>query len=446
MARPRITTSTHAIVMVLLVGLGIVTTAFAQSDPYAGEPINYMTTEVNDPVAKLARAIEAGEKTLDYDDESGQGYLKALLAELEVPESSQTLVFSKTSLQLNRISPRRPRAVYFNDNVYVGYCQNGEVLELAATDGNQGATFYTLAQDKDSKPEFVRDQGLCLSCHSTHRTQDVPGYLVRSVFSDPTGRPILGSGTFVTDLSSPFEQRWGGWYVTGTHGSMKHMGNALYGRDREPISDAPNGNRENLADIVDIEPYLTPHSDVVALMVMEHQSQMHNALAAANYEARRAVYQSYQMNDMLDRPEGFLSESAERRLDKSAERVVKYLFMTDEFELTDRVAGTSDFAKEFAAQGPFDSKHRSLRQFDLTKRVFKFPCSYLIYSEAFDALPEQLRQRVDRRIAEILEGTDDSGEFDHLTDADRNNIIAILRDTKPDVLTELSAAALAQAK
>lgn len=407
----------------------------AQTEPYAGEPINYMSADVHDPVAELARAIAAGEKQLEYDDE--HGYLKSLLKELGVPVSSQTLVFSKTSLQLNRISPKRPRAVYFNDDVYVGFCQNGEVLELAATDANQGATFYTLSQEKVDQPEFVRDQGLCLSCHATHRTQDVPGYLVRSVFSAPTGRPILGSGTYVTDLTSPFEHRWGGWYVTGTHGSMKHMGNSLYGRDREPISEEPNGNRESLDDVVETGPYLSPHSDLVALMVMEHQSQMHNALAAANYEARRATYQSYQMNELLERPDDFLSESCERRLDKAAERVVKHLFMVDEFPLTDRVAGTSGFVEEFSGKGKRDAQGRSLRDFDLSTRLFKYPCSYLIHSPAFDALPTELRERVDQRIGEILAGRDESGDYVHLTADDRAQIVAILRDVKPEVLRHL---------
>ncbi len=200
--------------------------ASAQMGSFGGPPINYMTAEVNDPVAKLSAKLDAGEIELQYDDK--HGYLASVLKALDIPTSSQTLVFSKTSLQLQRISPRRPRALYFNDDVYVGWCQRGDVLELAATDAKQGATFYSLKQTPDGSPKFVRDKGLCLSCHSSSRTQDVPGYLIRSVFADYSGQPVYGSGTFTTDQTSPLSERWGGWYVTGQHGRMRHMGNVIF--------------------------------------------------------------------------------------------------------------------------------------------------------------------------------------------------------------------------
>ncbi|MEZ6137443.1 MAG: hypothetical protein R3C53_21355 [Pirellulaceae bacterium] len=243
---------------------------------YEGEPIRYLEAEVHDPVAELASQLAAGKTQLEYDPE--HGYLPAVLKALDVPISSQTLVFSKTSLQLHRISPRRPRALYFSDDVYVGYCQRGDVLEFAATDAKQGATFYTLKQSPDGQPKFVRDQGQCLACHATNRTQGVPGYLVRSVYSDRSGQPILGSGTYTTDHTSPMQERWGGWYVTGKHGSMRHMGNQVFTEDNTRGANLDAGaNRESLEDLVSTEPYLSAHSDIVALMVMEHQTQMHNA-------------------------------------------------------------------------------------------------------------------------------------------------------------------------
>lgn len=412
---------------------------FAQSATYAGEPINYMTAEVNDPVAQLADKLAAGEIDLEFDEE--KGYLPAILEALDVPVSSQTLVFSKTSLQLSRIAPHKPRAIYFNDDVYVGFCQNGDVLEFAATDAKQGATFYTLDQVKSDKPEFIRDRGLCLSCHASHKTQDVPGYLIRSVYSDRTGRPLLGSGTYVTDHKSDFAKRWGGWYVTGQSGEMSHLGNSLFNR-HEPQQASPEaGNRDSLAGLVNTTPYLSDHSDVVALMVMEHQTQMHNALASANYESRRAVHQSFQMNEMLDRPEGFLSESAERRLDKSAERVVSHLFYCDEFQLTDQVIGSSDFAEEFSARGIRDINGRSLRDFNLKTRMFELPCSYLIHSPAFDELPQELAKRVRVRIREILDGRDESGDYEHLTPEIRTALLAHLQETKPELFENVEAVA-----
>jgi hypothetical protein len=403
----------------------------AQTD-FEGPPIHYLTAEVNDPVSQLAAKLAQGKVSLDYDAEFG--YLPAVLNALDVPVSSQTLVFSKTSLQLNRISPRRPRALYFNDDVYVGYCQRGDVLEFATTDAKQGATFYTLKQDREGTPAFVRDRGQCLSCHASNRTQNVPGYLVRSVFADRAGQAILGSGTFTTDHKSPFEQRWGGWYVTGTHGKMRHMGNTTFvDNSREPHDLESGANVLSLDGIVATQPYLSPHSDLVALMVLEHQTQMHNAIAAANYETRAAIHQSYQMNELLEREEGHISDSAHRRIDAVADRVVRYLLMCDEFVLQDPVSGTSEFANEFQARGIRDPKGRSLRDLDLQTRLFRYPCSYLIHNAAFDGLPEQVRNRIASKLLAVLEGSDRSPDFKHLEPSIRKEILEILAATKPDL-------------
>lgn len=414
---------------------GLVATTFAargfSQGFYERPPIDYYNAPVNDRVAELSRKIEAGDVTLEYDEL--HGYLKSVLEALDVPVSSQALVFSKTSLQLHRISPRRPRALYFNDDVYVGYCQYGDVLEFAATDAKQGATFYTLSQDDSGSPKFVRDKGGCLSCHASARTQNVPGYLVRSVFSDSDGRPKLGSGSFTTDHTSEFKDRWGGWYVTGSHGEMRHMGNTICSGDETTFDRDPGANDQDLSDNIRTEPYLTPHSDIVALMVLEHQTQMHNAIAAANYETRSAIHQSNQMNELLGRPEGFVSDSAKRRIASSADRVLRYLLFCDEFQLTDRVRGTTSFAEDFAARGKTDSRGRSLREFDLEKRLFKYPCSYLIHSEAFAGLPDPVRSQVLSRLTDILEGREESGDFDHLTPQMRRDILAILRDTLPEM-------------
>lgn len=419
--------------LLILTGILVAVSAtrgFSQGD-YARPPIDYLNTEVHDPVAELARKLEVGEIELEYDDQ--YGYLKSILKALDVPVSSQTLVFSKTSLQLHRISPRRPRSLYFNDSVYVGYCQLGDVLEFAATDSKQGATFYTLSQDPDEAPRFVRDRGGCLSCHASPRTQNVPGYLVRSVFSDASGRPRLGNGTFTTDHTSDFKDRWGGWYVTGEHGEMRHMGNTLCKGEADSFDREAGANEKDLTDNFRTDTYLTPHSDIVALMVLEHQTQMHNAIAAANYETRSALYQSHQMNELLDRPKGYVSDSAKRRIKSSADRVLRYLLFCDEFQLTDQVVGSTSFAEDFAQRGIKDSRGRSLRDFDLKTRLFKYPCSYLIHSDAFAGLPDPVHSMIVERLVEILLGQDQSGDFDHLTPATRREILAILQDTMPEL-------------
>lgn len=401
-----------------------------QPGSFEREPISYLTAKVEDPVATLADAVAGGTVSLRYDER--HGYLPAVLAALDVPHSSQTLVFSKTSLQLQRISPRRPRALYFSDDVYIGYCQQGDVLELAATDPQQGAIFYTLEQSPEGMPRFIRDRGECLTCHASSRTQNVPGYLVRSVYPNAAGHPILGSGTFTTDHRSPFSERWGGWYVTGSHGSMRHLGNTIFKEKQVPSPDLDGGaNCQSLDNYFRTADYLTPHSDIVALMVMEHQTQVHNAICAANFETREALHQSSQMNEVLGRDAGHISDSALRRIEAVAENLVRHLLLADEFQLQSPVAGTTSFAADFAARGPRDAKGRSLRDFDLETRLFRYPCSYLIYSPAFAGLPEIVRSKVTTRLWSILDNPPDEPSYRHLTADLRRSIREILAATLP---------------
>lgn len=417
---------TAARVAILLIAFGFqFHRAFAQFE-FERAPINYHEADVDDAVAGLAKRIESGVTKLEYDADFG--YLPSILRELNIDISSQTLVFSKTSLQLRRISPRHPRALYFNDGVYVGYCHNGDVLEIAATDARQAATFYTLSQDESETPIFKRDRGTCLSCHATSRTQNVPGYLIRSVFTEASGQPRLSNGTFVTDSTSEFHERWGGWYVSGDHGEMRHMGNTICNGTAKTFDREIGANRLDLSDDFQSEDYLSRHSDLVALMVLAHQTQMHNAIAAANFETRSAMHQSFTMNRILDRPEGFLSDSAKRRITAAADRVLRHLLFCDEFKLTAPVSGTTNFAEDFSRRGRRDSRGRSLRDFDLRTRVFKYPCSYLIHSDAFAALPDVVRTTVLKRLAAILRGKEVEG-YDHLDERTRRDILTILRET-----------------
>ena len=402
-------------------------------DPNDQEPISYSTAEVGDPISKLQQRIDAGELKLQFDQK--HGFLTAVLKELGISPSSQMLVFSKTSFQNRLITPERPRAVYFNDDTYVGWVQGGDVVEISTVDPNQGAIFYSLKQRNREKTQFTRHTHECLQCHSSSLTQGVPGHLIRSVYPDHKGFPILSAGTFRTDQTSPMTERWGGWYVTGQHGKQHHMGNAILDENDSPesLDKTAGANVEDLSKLIDTAPYLTKHSDIVALMVLEHQTQMHNHLTVANYESRRAVFHSRVINRMLDRPEDELSPSGKRRIQNASERLVRYMLFVDEAKLTDSIRGTSTFAKDFTAQGPTDSEGRSLRTLDLSRRLFKYPCSYLIYSKSFDALPPLAKEQVYLRLHEILTGSDMSSAFEHLSKEDRDNIRGILLSTKPDL-------------
>ena len=401
---------------------------YAQSD-HDREPISYSDSQPTDRISKLANDVEEGKVHLDWDQE--HGWLKSLLSNLEVPRSSQTLVFSKTSMQFRRIRPSSPRALYFNDDVYVGWVHRGDVLELGAVDPKLGAVFYSVPQKEADRPEFKRDRGECMACHDNRRTQSVPGFLVRSVFPLADGQPAFQLGTLTTDHTTPFAERFGGWYVTGAHGEMRHRGNAIV-RDadaRSPLDREAGANVAKLPPQVRVENYLEPTSDLVAMMLLEHQTQMHNLVTKANYTCRTAMFQQRQMNEILKRSEDYRSESTDRRINTVVEKLVRYIFFCDEFTLTSPIKGSAAFAIQFTSRGIRDSKGRSLRDLDLTTRLLKHPCSYLIYTDSFLALPKTVLDRVRTRMLAVLSGEDESDAFTHLSAHDRQSILQILQET-----------------
>ena len=399
--------------------------------PFEREPINYLTAPVHDPVARLQEKLQARSVELRHDDR--QGYLRSVLELLDVPVSSQVLVFSKTSFQRTRIAPETPRAIYFNDDVYVGFVQGSDMLEFSAVDPELGGTFYLLEQTKAPAPTFLRQTHDCLQCHASGKTLDVPGHLVRSVYPEESGQPAFNAGTFSTSHESPMQERWGGWYVTGTHGKQTHMGNVLVtDRDKPENLDTKAGsNLKDLSGKFDTSAYLSPSSDLVALLVLEHQVKMHNLITLANYQAKIAVHYARAINKALGEPENTISESTARRFQGPAEDLVKYMLFVEEAPLSEPVQGTTTFARDFTARGPRDKQGRSLRDLNLKTRLLEYPCSYLIYSKAFDALPALVKDHVYRRLWDVLTGKDQSPEFARRTPEERKAILEILRDTKP---------------
>lgn len=419
-----------ALMLFLVVSTGALA-APQQMAPYEASPINYSKTKASDPVADLERRIAAGRARVEF--EEAHGYLKSLLAAMDIPISSQSLVFSKTSFQRQWINPRSPRALYFNDEVYVGWVRGGEVLEIASQDGQLGSIFYTVAQDPSRPARFLRQTDSCLQCHdSTGMTLGVPGVTVRSVYPGGDGLPRFNLGGFRTTYQSPLEERWGGWYVTGRHGSQRHMGNVVYPEDPDLKLLAERGaNLVDLGRLADLEPYPADTSDILALMVLEYQTQVHNLITRANHETRRALAQSDEVHRVLGEPLRPLSESYQRRIGYACDPLVEALVYSGEAVLKDRIQGNSGFAADFEKRGPFDRRGRSLRQFDLKKRLFKHPLSYLIYSKAFGGLPAEARDYILSRLGEILAGRDGRREFAHLSPEDRRAVTEILKDTAP---------------
>ncbi|HMO36429.1 MAG TPA: hypothetical protein PKA06_10335 [Gemmatales bacterium] len=405
---------------------------YARADDIEKAPVEYSKTQPANTIVDLKKRLAQGHARLVYREEDG--YLRSLLKELDIPLSSQVLVFSKTSLQRGKISPKTPRAIYFNDDVYLGYCLRGHVIEISVADTRLGTVFYTLEQEHQQKPELPRQTENCMICHASSYNHGFPGHLVRSVFPDRHGEPLLALGSYRTDQTSRFEDRWGGWYVTGTHGPQKHLGNQSYTKTGD--STDPSLATQNVTDLSQhftVGLYPSPHSDLVALMVLEHQAMMHNRFTRALLETKQALYYQEELNKAFNEKPGTLFDSTQRRLEGLAENLVKYMLMSQEARLSHPISGTSGFSGEFAQRGPQDKKGRSLRDFDLKTRLFKYPCSYLIYSKSFDALPPIVLEKTYAKLLQVLNGKDSSKAYEHLTAADKTAIKEILLDTKPNL-------------
>lgn len=409
--------------------------------PYSDAPINYRTQEPVDPVALLQKQLDDGKVELQFDEKSG--YLRSTLNLLDIPISSQTLVFSKTSFQHANITPRYPRALFYNDDVYVGAVHGGDALEIIAFDPMQGAMFYVLDEHKVDKPVFQRAELDCTQCHIAPGTRGVPGVFLQSIYPTATGSAAPRAPFFITDQKSPLKERWGGWYVSGELGKAT-MANSVVSASSAAADSSPATKAPTL-DSVDTPfegaPYvLAPGSDQVAMLVLGHQTQMHNLITLTNYQTRLALHALGQASTDATVTLDDLPEKQRQQITGPAEQLLRYLLFSKETALGgldgSSIVASSEFAQEFQATGIRDSNNRSLRDFDLSNRIFRYPCSYLIYSSAFDALPEPAGGYVYRRLLEVLTGEDQSPDFAHLSQLDRQAILSILLETKKGLPAE----------
>lgn len=363
--------------------------------------IRYLTGPLSNDVDRLNQQLDAGRARVTFEGRSG--YLKSVLAALKVPVDSQMLVYSRASFQGRLISERSPRAIYFTDTTQVAWVRDADVLEIATQDPERGTVYYTLRQDANDKPRFQRAT-VCLGCHRTRGTHETPGLVLFSALRLDTGG--FGPAAYMTP-STPFDERFGGWFVTGASVPGGHRGNdaaALAGRPLPIVS---------VDGLFDRDGYPGSTSDVAALMVFTHQAHVVNLLVRANWSARAA---------QPGKPDE--QESLARALADA-------LLFVDETPLPRSIKGTSGFSERFSSVGPMDKRGRTLRQLDLTTRLMRYPCSYLIHSPMFEALPASMRSRVYDQMWQVLSGANAAPRYRHLSRADRQAIVEILHDTHP---------------
>ncbi|HXB73427.1 MAG TPA: hypothetical protein VNY05_34630 [Candidatus Acidoferrales bacterium] len=390
---------------------------YASNLPSDHAAILYQSAALDDAATRLGKQLASGKTRLAF-REGGFGYLPGLLEYFGINPDTQALVFSQTSFQASKISPRNPRAIYFNDEVAVGWVRGGEGIEVAALDPTQGIVFYSLTGGT-----LARRQE-CLHCHIGSATLGVPGMFVGSVYPNAFGRPDR-TGAIITDHRTPFSDRWGGWYVNAARGQQRDRANATAPDPAEPHALMTEG-KQNLASLTrefNTAGYLSPVSDIVALMTFEHQTQMVNFFTRLGWEARIAEH------DRKHDPQP--DRQLEADIESAIQGTVAYMLFVDEAPLQEPVEGISTFTRTFPQRGPRDRQGRSLRDFDLQTRLFRYPLSYMVYSRAFDALPEGVRARIYRRLYDVLSGKERSAKFARISGSDRRAILEILGETKP---------------
>jgi len=379
-------------------------------------PHHYQQRVPQDRFTRLKVAFESGETVLDRSSE--KSFVLSVLAALDIPVSSQMLAFSTTSLQLSLISPSNPRALYFNEDVYLGYVPGGRI-EIVSLDPELGGIFYIFDIPKGAQPLRIERSARCMNCHAGDDTAYVPGLVIKSVVPGPTGGSLVAYRPGQSGHAIPFEQRFGGWHVTGKHGISNHWGN-LTGRLTEGnLIRIPNqpGERFNWSKF----PIAT--SDILPQLLHEHQAGFVNRVVEASYRARTAIHISG----------GQLTPIQAREFDEQARIITRYLLFADEVPLpAGGVEGDAPFKTDFlSTRRVVDGM--SLKDFDLRTRLFKHRCSYMIYSPVFTGLPLAMKQRVYQRLAQALSLENQNADFVYLPPAERLAIRAILKATLADL-------------
>lgn len=404
-------------VLKVLIGAAVLTATLGAEElpriPFADPPHDYWKREAKDEVSLLLKRLRAGEAQLDTSSE--KAYLLSVLKELKVSPSSQILVFSGTSLQSGLIRPTNPRALYFNEEVYVGFVPGGR-LELVAVDGEMGPVFQIFGRGAGSIPEVERTDR-CMNCHAGNPMYRLPGFFTESVIPSASGGSLDGFKRDMVGHTVPLTERFGGWHITGAHERDFPLAN-LMGRSINGKVDKiknPPGSQFNW------DTYPVETSDLLNHLIHEHQLAFHNLVTLAVYRTR----------EVMDAGKGNVRNADIPILNDLARQMVRYILFANEAKLpSGGVKPAKEYEQDFLSRKIAAKNGASLRDLDLRSRLFKHRCSYLIYTPSFQALPPVFKDRV---MAGLRSALSDQGlpEFAYMPLPERQAIRAILRDTLP---------------
>jgi hypothetical protein len=379
---------------------------------------DYWQRPLKDRFTKLKDDLASGKIPLDTSSE--KAYVVSVLKALDIPVTSQMLLYSTTSLQLRLISPRNPRALYFNEDIYFGWVPGGK-LEIVSIDPEIGGIFYIFDINLDGRPPQPERATRCMNCHSDDDTRQVPGIIIRSVVPGPTGGSIDSFRRNDTGHHIPFSDRFGGWHVTGAENIESHWGNLVGRLDQGTILKTPLEPGRNFR----WETYPVQSSDILPQMIHEHQAGFVNRVIEAAYRAR---YYLAQDRGQLRNPANI------EALKQQADSLVRYLLFADEAKFPAKgLPGDAAYAADFSTKKRADRRGRSLRDLNLKDRLFEYRCSYMIYSEVFQALPPVFKTHIYRRLGEALNPQTGGRDYAYLSNTERTTIREILRETLKDL-------------
>lgn len=403
--------------LITMVGLMLAGTVFAQStyQDFDQPPHNYWQRPLKDRFTRLKARLASGEIPLDRSSE--KAFLASLLKALDISPHSQMLVFSTTSLQLSLIKPSNPRALYFNEDVYVGFIPGGRI-EVLSLDPDLGGIYYIFNIPRGLESLNVERATRCMNCHAGDDTHRVPGLVIKSVIPGPGGGSLTAYRIGQTGHQIPFSERFGGWYVTGRSSITNHWGNLTGRLSSEGLTTYPLPPGERF----DFAKYVVPTSDILPQLLHEHQAGFVNRVMEGTYRARSALAEG----------KGKLNTSAAAELDRQAATIVRYALFADEAPLPQGgVEGDALFKRDFlgkrqAVQG------KSLKDFELKTRLFQYRCSYMVYSPVFQGMPEVLKMRVYQRMERALSEEQPDKDYAYLPKAEKRVIRQILKGTLRD--------------
>lgn len=409
------------VAMLLVLG-GTLASAQGEDDPLAFADLyapehDYWNRPPRDPFTRIKEALEQGR--IELDPSSEKAYLTSLLRALDIPAETQTLVFSTTSLQLRLISPRNPRAIYFNEEIYLGYIPGGQI-EIVSIDPELGAIFYIFDIPQGGARPTIERSKRCMNCHSDEETRQVPGLVIKSVIPGPTGGSLEAYRRGLSGHGIPLSERFGGWHVTGAEGIGAHWGNQLGRFTPQGIVTSPLVPGEQF----DWNLFPVTTSDLLAHMLHEHQAGFVN----------RAVECHYRLRSLLARGKGRILPADQGQVEQQIDELVRYLLFAEEAALPKGgIAGDPALKTAFLAKRRPNAAGDSLRDFDLQTRLFKHRCSYMIYTDLFQSLPEGFRRRVYQRMDRALAASPVDPNFAYLPPQEKSKIRAILKETLPDI-------------